>query len=161
MQKYCSIFITSGGAKINKNKQKKIGERSLTLVYNRMVSCPLPTQQTISLELVYSCWSNAPAASVSLLTPSTLLIECEIRAPRSLFQMKCLRFSCVCVRIFLLLCSLCPGCGRLLLLLLFSETPKRTHFLGTADFVIVSLALVCNFFYFFQQQNQIYFVYSI
>lgn len=43
----------------------------LTSVYSRMVSYPLPTQQTISLELVYSCWLDAPTVSVSLLIPST------------------------------------------------------------------------------------------
>lgn len=39
-----------------------------------MVSYPLPTQQTISLELVYSCWLDVPTVSVSLLIPSTFLM---------------------------------------------------------------------------------------
>lgn len=44
---------------------------TLTLVYNPMVSYPLPTQRIISSELVYSCWLDAPTASVSLLIFST------------------------------------------------------------------------------------------
>lgn len=43
----------------------------LTLVYNPMVSYPLPTQQIISLELVYSDWLDAPTASASPLKFST------------------------------------------------------------------------------------------
>lgn len=40
-----------------------------------MVSYRLPTQRTISLELVYSCWLDAPTGSVSQLIPSTFLMN--------------------------------------------------------------------------------------
>lgn len=42
-------------------QEEKKTTTKLTLVYNRMASCPLPTPQTISWERVCSHWTGVPA----------------------------------------------------------------------------------------------------
>lgn len=80
-----------------------------------MVSCLLPTQQTISSELVCSCWSIVPNESVFLSAPSTFLRRLILFA---LFSIKLL------VLLWLLLSRL----------LLARPTRSPKHFPETPDY---------------------------